>query len=44
ELLARDCAPDPRYVERVEAAFPYRDQHNCARTVAVIEEHLDRIG
>ncbi len=43
ELLARDCAPDPVYTKRVEEAFPYRDQQNCARTVAVIEEHLRQI-
>ena len=44
ELLARDCAPDPLYAQRVEDAFPYRDQGNCARTVAVIREHLAQIG
>ncbi|MBR7743478.1 CDP-glycerol glycerophosphotransferase family protein [Phycicoccus sp. BSK3Z-2] len=42
-LLARDCAQDPVYAARVEAAFPYRDQGNCARTVAVVEEQLARI-
>jgi hypothetical protein len=31
------------YARRVDDAFPYRDQGNCARTVAVIEEHLARI-
>jgi hypothetical protein len=42
-LLARGCEQDPFYAGRVEDAFPFRDQHNCARTVAVIEEHLARI-
>jgi hypothetical protein len=42
-LLARGCEQDPVYARRVDDAFPYRDQRNCERTVAVIEEHLARI-
>jgi hypothetical protein len=42
-LLARGCEQDPVYARRVEEAFPYRDQCNCARTVAIIEERLARI-
>ena len=40
ELLARDCAPDPFYMARVDAAFTYRDHSNCKRVVAVVEDLL----
>ncbi|MFF2451519.1 CDP-glycerol glycerophosphotransferase family protein [Isoptericola sp. NPDC058082] len=40
DLLERDCRPDPFYQKRIDAAFPVRDQRNCARTVAAIEERI----
>ncbi|HLS63660.1 MAG TPA: CDP-glycerol glycerophosphotransferase family protein [Ruania sp.] len=40
ELLARDCAPDPFYTARVDAAFTYRDHDNCRRVVAEVEALL----
>ncbi len=40
ELLARGCAPDPRYTARVDAAFTYRDHENCARVVEAIERRI----
>ncbi|WP_168211807.1 CDP-glycerol glycerophosphotransferase family protein [Ruania zhangjianzhongii] len=42
ELLARDCAPDPFYTARVDAAFTYRDHSNCQRVVRVVEDLLRR--
>ncbi|HIZ36686.1 MAG TPA: CDP-glycerol glycerophosphotransferase family protein [Candidatus Ruania gallistercoris] len=42
EVLARDCAPDPFYAARVDAAFTYRDQDNCKRVVQVVEDLLQR--
>ncbi|MBD8080779.1 CDP-glycerol glycerophosphotransferase family protein [Cellulosimicrobium arenosum] len=39
-LLERDCRPYPLYTARIDAAFPQRDQQNCARTVAAIEERI----
>lgn len=40
EALARDCAPDPFYAARVDAAFTYRDHDNCQRVVEVVEDLL----
>lgn len=40
ELLARDCAPDPYYIARVDAAFTYRDHDNCNRVTEVVRELL----
>lgn len=40
ELLARDCAPDPAYASRVDAAFTYRDRQNSARATAAIDHLL----
>jgi len=42
ELLARDCAPDPFYTARVNAAFTYRDHDNCRRVVEVIDDVLEQ--
>ncbi|WP_277209751.1 CDP-glycerol glycerophosphotransferase family protein [Isoptericola croceus] len=39
-LLEQGCAPDSYYAARVNAAFPSRDQQNCARTVAAIDSHV----
>lgn len=40
EILARDCAPDPFYTERVDAAFTYRDHDNCRRVVETVQDLL----
>ncbi len=42
DLLKRDCRPDPYYQARIDAAFPLRDNQNCARTVAAIEQRIPR--
>lgn len=39
-ILARDCAPDPFYTARVDAAFTYRDHHNCQRVVEAVQDLL----
>lgn len=40
DILARDCAPDPFYTARVDAAFTYRDHDNCQRVVEVVQDLL----
>ncbi len=42
DILARDCAPDPFYTARVDAAFTYRDHNNCLRVTDVITQALRR--
>ncbi len=36
-LLARRCAPDPRYAGRVAALFTHHDRENCRRAVEAID-------
>lgn len=40
ELLERECAPDPHYVAKLDQAFTYRDNQNCARVVRAVESAL----
>ena len=43
-LLARECAPDPRYVGRVDRLFAHRDKENCRRVVEAIDALLASRG
>lgn len=40
EILARGCTLEPRYRERVDAAFTFRDHDNSARVVAAVERQV----
>lgn len=42
EVLRRGGAQEPVYRERVEAFFPLRDDKNCERTFAAIQDVIER--
>lgn len=43
-LLARGCAPDPRFAGRADELFAHHDQENSRRVVDTIDRRLHRIG
>lgn len=44
EYLRRDCAPEEKYLERVDAFFTHRDNKNCERTYEAIRALRDTDG
>lgn len=44
EYLRKDCAPEEKYLERVDAFFTHRDNKNCERTYEAIRALCDTDG
>lgn len=42
DLLRRDCAQDPAFASRIEAAFTFHDHDNSARVVQEIDRLVER--